>query len=178
MVIKWIGAHPTNFRVGRGKWKPELIVIHVMGGSLFGTDAFFNTVRPDQESSAHYGVSETEVHQYVKELDQAFHAGLKPQQILDKASASLVRERYKVNPNLYSIGIEHDVANDKTDLTPWSDRLYHQSARLVAEIAKRWSIPLDRDHVVGHRECGALKACPGACDLNHLVAEAKNASVS
>lgn len=173
IIAKWVGAHPTNFRKGRGRWKPELIVIHVMGGTMVGTDAFFNTERPKRESSAHYGVSETEIHQYVAEVDQAYHAGLKPEQILAHGTARLIRARSNTNPNLYTVGIEHDVANDKTDLAPWSDALYAQSARLVADIAKRWSIPLDRDHVVGHRECGALKACPGACDLDRLVHEAK-----
>ena len=91
-----------------------------------------------------------DVHQYVKEEDTAYHAGgpIRPVWKLIKP---------QVNPNYYTIGIEHEGhASDE-----WTEAQYAASARLVTEIAKRWAISLDADHVVMHREIRAAKTCPG-----------------
>ena len=45
---------------------------------------------------------------------------------------------------------------------------------LIAEIAARWEIPLDREHVIGHREMFAAKDCPGNLDVERLIAEARD----
>lgn len=53
---------------------PEAIVVHIMDGSLSGTDAWFASQA--SEVSAHYGIGKAgEVHQYVEEADTAFHCG-------------------------------------------------------------------------------------------------------
>jgi hypothetical protein len=71
-----------------------------------------------------------------------------------------------VNPNWYTIGIEHEGRAD----TPWSNALYDASARLIDEICRRWAIPCDRDHIIGYREIRADKTCPGIeVDLDKLV---------
>ena len=71
-----------------------------------------------------------------------------------------------VNPNWYTIGIEHEGRAD----TIWSDTLYNTSARLIDEICRRWAIPCDRDHIIGHREIRSDKTCPGFnVDLDKLV---------
>ncbi|HNG96163.1 MAG TPA: peptidoglycan recognition family protein, partial [Acidobacteriota bacterium] len=64
----------------------------------------------------------------------------------------------KVNPNLYTIGIEHEGKAH----TLWSDAMYQASANLIKEICQRWKIPIDRAHVVGHREIYSGKTCPGS----------------
>jgi len=52
------------------------------------------------------------------------------------------------------------------------------SARLVTEICNRWSIPIDRDHVIGHREIYARKTCPGTwIDLDDFVARVRQVAV-
>ena len=72
MAAIWKGA--VNYAAGRRGWTPEAIVIHVMDGSLSGTDSWFNN--PASGVSAHYGVGKDGViHQYVQENDTAFHAG-------------------------------------------------------------------------------------------------------
>lgn len=159
--IKWVPANATNYAMRPKGSKPEIIVIHVMAGTLAGTDAWFQN--PKAKVSAHYGVSATAIHQYVKEEDRAYHAG-----VVTNPSAKIVLARPGENPNSYSIGIEHEGSAE----TPWSPELYAQSARLVADVAKRWNIPLDRDHVIGHHEIYAVKPCPGQCDLARLVKEA------
>ncbi len=155
---------PTpNFTVGREGFKPEAIVIHIMSGTLLGTDAWFAS--PASGVSAHYGISQNgEVHQYVKEEDQAYHAG----------GVSLPTWKYiktGVNPNMYTVGIEHE----GFEYSSWSEIMKQASAELVSGISKRWNIPLDRDHVIGHYEIRSTKPnCP-AIDksiINDIIARA------
>ena len=42
---EWIGAHQLNFSRGRAGYNPEAVVIHIMDGSLIGTDSWFNDPR-------------------------------------------------------------------------------------------------------------------------------------
>jgi N-acetylmuramoyl-L-alanine amidase len=95
----------------------------------------------------------------VAESDRAWHTG----RIVAPTWRLLKTD---VNPNWYTIGIEHEGRAD----TPWSDALYKASARLIDEICRRWSIPCDRDHIIGHREIRSDKTCPGfEVDLDKLV---------
>jgi N-acetyl-anhydromuramyl-L-alanine amidase AmpD len=67
--------------------------------------------------------------QFVAEGDTAFHAR---------------------NANPYSIGIEHEYAPRQAI---WhTDAQYRKSALLVCAIARRYGIPVDRAHIVGHNE--------------------------
>lgn len=141
---------PKNFMPSRpGGMRPAAIVIHISEGTLGSADAWFNNAAA--KVSAHYCVGRSgEVHQYVREEDTAYHAGSP----VDPTWRLL---RPRVNPNFYTIGIEHEGrAQDQ-----WPDLQYVTSAELVAAIAKRWSIPLDTDHIVMHREIRASKTCPG-----------------
>lgn len=165
----WIGCAIGNWSVGRAGNTVEAVVIHLMDGSLVGTDAWFNTTPIARNnggfaSSAHYGIGKTgTVHQYVKREDRAFHAGR-----VDNPSDNAKWLTAK-NPNYITIGIEHEghVTDD------WSDAMYASSAALVADIAKQYGFPIDRTHVVGHREIYAAKSCPGPkCDLDKIVAMA------
>jgi hypothetical protein len=51
--------------------------------------------------------------------------------------------------NLHSIGIEHEGWAGRRGFT---ESEYRASAQLVAYLAHRWSIPLDREHIIGHNE--------------------------
>ena len=88
--------------------------------------------------------------QYVKEENTAWHAG-----IVEKPTWKLIIPN--TNPNLYTIGIEFE-GKTPEPFTAWQ---YEAGAKLIAEIAKRWQIPLDRDHIIRHHEIRASKSCPG-----------------
>jgi hypothetical protein len=152
MKKEWIGCSPNNYRQGRPVgFRPELIVIHVIVGSLLSADRWFNN--PAASASAHYGVGcDGQVHQYVTETDTAFHAG-----VVVNPDCELVLARPHVNPNYYSIGIEHEGQPGE----PWTDEQTAASAALIAEIAQRWSIPIDDRHVIQHHQIRASKKCPG-----------------
>jgi hypothetical protein len=150
MEKKWVGCPPSNFRRGRAfSLRPEAIVVHIIDGSFAAGEAVF--LDATTQKSAHYAVSRAgEVHQYVDESDTAFHAG-----ILVNPTWPLLKTG--VNPNFYTIGIEHEGRPDDV----WPDQQLRTSGTLVAEIAARWSIPLDTLHVIRHHQIRASKSCPG-----------------
>lgn len=166
-VVKWIGAAKGNYRSGRASKVVDMIVIHVIEGTLKSCDEWFNNKKA--VVSAHYGIGKArEIHQYVREEDTAFHAG----RVLHPV-APLVLQRPRINPNDYSIGIEHE----GTATSEWPDTLYVDSAWLVADIARRHRIPLDRAHVVGHHEVFATKSCPGRGDVSRIVSLARETTL-
>lgn len=159
----------VNFRAGRRSSLPiDTIVIHVTEGDIASVKSWFNN--PKAEVSAHYCVTRTgTIIQFVEEENTAWHAG----RVL-RATAAIVKERLPANPNGYSIGIEHE-GNGHEDLT---DAQREASAWLVRDIATRREIPLGRRHVIGHREIYAAKTCPGAIDIDRLLAAAGAAGVA
>jgi N-acetylmuramoyl-L-alanine amidase len=162
MDTQWIGATAANYAPGRPRsFKPEAIVIHIMAGSLAGTDAWFNDQRA--KVSAHYGIGTGGLlHQYVKETDTAFHAG-----VVDQPSWGLLRPG--VNPNFYTIGVEHEGSG--AGPWPWPAAQLAASFSLVSDIARRWNIPTDTSHIIPHHFIRRSKLCPGvAFDLVGYVA--------
>ncbi len=151
----------SNFWVGRKGYKPEAVVIHIMDGTLAGTDSWF--ANPASQVSAHYGIGRNgEVHQYVQENDSAWHAGR-----IDAPVWKFIRPN--INPNLYTIGIEHE--GKPEDI--WTASMKQSSADLIREICERWQIPIDRYHVIGHYEIYSKKPnCPATNKriLDELVA--------
>lgn len=157
---KWLSL---NYAAGRHSAFPvDLIVIHVTEGDADSVVAWFND--PAAKVSAHYLVQKDgTVVQFVREEDTAYHAGR-----VAGATATLVRDRPGANPNGYSIGIEHE-GDGTHELT---DAQHAASVELMRTIATRWSIPIDRTHIVGHHEIFAPKSCPGAIDVDALVHDA------
>lgn len=144
----WKGS--PNFWQGRRGQKPEAVVIHIMDGTLAGTDSWF--ANKSSQVSAHYGIGRGgQVHQYVKEEDTAWHAG-----VVKSPSWNLLKP--KVNPNLYTIGIEHEGRPGDA----WTEEMKNASAKLIREICQRWKIPTDREHVIGHYQIDGIRRpnCP------------------
>ncbi|MGH8077917.1 MAG: N-acetylmuramoyl-L-alanine amidase, partial [Lysobacter sp.] len=130
-------AYSGNYRTSRSQRTIDRIVIHITdGGSrITGTIGWFQN--PDQRNSrnehitvsAHYVIGrDGEVVQMVRHNDVAWHAS---------------------SANSHSIGIEH-VAN-KRGLDPTEEE-YQASSRLVAWLCAQYSVPVDRDHILGHQE--------------------------
>jgi N-acetyl-anhydromuramyl-L-alanine amidase AmpD len=119
----------------------DRIIIHITQGSFKSAVSWFKM--PESKVSSHFLVSQAgEVVQMVELHNIAWHA----------------------TPfNTRSIGIEHEGFydyNGKT--TKFTKEQYLASARLVKELALKFNIPLDREHIIGHREVpGVTKTCPG-----------------
>jgi len=106
-----------------GGLRPAAIVIHISEGTLSSADAWFNNEAANV--SAHYCVGRVgEIHQYVSEEDTAYHAG-------SPVNPTWRLLRPCVNPNFYTIGIEHEGrAQD-----PWVRRTVRRVSRNCAPLA-------------------------------------------
>lgn len=105
------------------------IVIHDTEGHFLGSIRALQNPRVD--GSAHFVVSRAgQIVQLVPVTDVAWHSG----------------NSYW---NLHSIGIEHEGWAGRRAYT---EKEYRASAELVAYLAHRWSIPIDRTHIIGHSE--------------------------
>lgn len=109
--------------------KIEYIVIHDTEAKL---PRMFDTVQDPTEASWHYSIRSSDGHvtQHVKTKDEAWHSG-----------SQFVNAR--------SIGIEHEGFLTQPG-TWYTEQMYQASARLVRYLAKRYAIPLDRQHIFGH----------------------------
>lgn len=159
---------PFNHAKGRAGWDVDAIVIHVMQGNMQGTRSWFHADRSNVSST--YGVSRMgAVVQYVEEHDTHAANGIKV-----RPSAPLVLERPGVNPNLYTISIEFE-GTGRDDLT---DIQRTVGARLIVECANRHpKIKLNERHIFGHRKIRADKDCPGAINMDKLLAAVRIAAV-
>lgn len=147
MDIKWIGCNPNNYTPGRGGYGKVggIIIHHAATTDLSAIDATF--ANPSRQASAHYGIKDGDIHQYVSESDIAWHCG----------------DWYG---NEYSVGIE--VCNSATGGNwPVSEQSFNTLVKLVANIAKRnglGRIKFGPDGVYptlsAHRDWSAT-ACPG-----------------
>ncbi len=146
MNVTFIGS--PNQSAGRQGNGIDHIVIHWMDGNLASADSTFqNTSR---QTSAHYGIEDQTVHQYVQEADTAWHAG-------------------NWAMNCRSIGIEHSAEPGRDA----SAATIETSAQLVADIAKRHGIPLDRQHVIKHCEVPYATQCCGTVPIDEILAKAQ-----
>ena len=139
----WHKANDGNLTDShRGAKDIDIIVVHVAQGSYAGTIKWFERARSNV--SAHYVVSRGgKVAQCVRDEDIAWHAGNWPY-------------------NKRSIGIEHEGYASE----PKTARQYRSSARLAAYLSRRLGIPVDRHHIIGHRDVpGVNTACPGRFDF-------------
>jgi hypothetical protein len=133
----WRSANRGNYtNANRGAKQINMIVIHVAQGSYSAAIKWFQN--PRANASAHY-VVDRKGHeaQCVRNRDIAWHAGW-------------------WQTNKKSIGIEHagHIGNPRS-FTP---KMYKSSARLSAYLCKRFNIPADRHHIIGHNQ---VPGCPG-----------------
>jgi N-acetyl-anhydromuramyl-L-alanine amidase AmpD len=138
--IKFVPAADTSQQKGR-PGKINYVVIHDIEGSGSSAVNTFQTPNSEQ-SSAHYVIDKNgKAVQMVREADIANHA-------------------FHSVLNAYAIGIEHSghmAANEYTQAE------YDASAALVAQIVKRYGIPIDRQHIVGHYQVPKTDDVVDAC---------------
>lgn len=150
---QWLGS--PNYSPARDGHdlvsEPRYIVMHTMVGTWQSANGRFQ--QAGQQASAHYGVTlDGGLVQWVDEGDAAWHAG-----------------NYQVN--LDSIGIEHEDGGAYN--SPRPEALKQRSAQLLAEISRRYGMPLDRVHVRLHKEVSlSPTACPDALEVDDILARA------
>lgn len=139
-------ADPSNPTPGNyGNYDPanrprdlriRYIVIHDMEGYYQGTLNVFRN--PAWKAATQYIMRSSDGHvtQMVRNADVAWQAG-----------------NWYIN--MHSIGIEHEGFLAK-GATWYTEAQYRNSARLVGWLARRYGVPLDRAHIVGHDNVPAL----------------------
>jgi len=137
----WYGNGGRNYTNSNreASYNINIIVIHVTQGSWSSAINWFAS-SSNTGSSAHYTVRSSDgfIGQSVHEKDIAWHAGW-------------------WTTNTHSIGIEHEGYVNKPSW--FTDVMYRSSARLSAYLSKKYDIPIDRKHIIGHDE---VPGCPGA----------------
>lgn len=141
--------------------KIEFIVIH--HNATTNKDVAMNTwnISSGNWTSAHYEITPNEIIGCVGENYCAYHAGGTGGTDVPKIA----------NINQRSIGLEHVNSTGAPDWAVAKETL-ENSARLIVDICKRYGIPIDRGHILGHNEITAT-ACPGGINMDKLVARAK-----
>jgi len=149
---EWIPTSCANkCTVGRAGAKVEFVVVHDTEG---GWDASVATLQNDPGKSVQYIIgSDGRIGQFVTEDTTAYHAG-------------------NFHYNQRSIGIEHVGYATK----PFSEAEYAASAKLVDHLTKKYGIPKDRAHIIGHDQIpngnrippssAACAASPKTCQSN------------
>lgn len=136
-----VWKHTTNFSGGRGGRSIDRIVIHYIVGTLAAADATF--ANPNSGVSAHYGIGEGRLHQYVSEMNTAWHAG-----------------NFAMNQR--SIGIEHSADPNRAP----SSSTYEMSIDLCTRICREYGLN-PQTQMIPHSSVVAT-ACPGTVNLQRI----------
>ncbi|MFI9614106.1 N-acetylmuramoyl-L-alanine amidase [Streptomyces sp. NPDC052023] len=129
---RWVAASPANWRRADrpADYTIDMVIVHVTQGSFDSAVKVFQD--PEHGAASHYIVRDDgHIAQMIRELDVAYHAGNR-------------------GYNERSIGIEHAGFVDRPQ--DFTDEMYAASARLTAGICRRYGIPVDREHIIGHVE--------------------------
>lgn len=164
--IKFVGNLYTN-KSSRRNRIPKLIVNHISEGSMSSMINWF-TSQNNKDSSAHFGVSKKgEIYQFVAIEDCAWANGLTSG--IENATAELVLKRGgSINPNWYSVSIEHEGIWSETNgaLTPEQLEATKILHRYIIEYIKDkygYEIEPSRNTIIGHFEIDKKQRanCPG-----------------
>lgn len=162
--IIWKGSPNYGYPAGapgRGGETVMAIVDHIAEGFAAGLDAEF--LNRATEKSAHFAVMrDGTIHQYVREEDTAWGAGIlnAPDETLPwlPPVGALPSRGAVVNRRV--ISIEHEGFSGQ----PFTPEQTAATIALHAYLVARWHIPVDGDHIVGHYRLDSVdrKDCPGA----------------
>lgn len=122
-------AHKDNYGSRRGE-PVKYVILHTTEGTAKSALAWF--ADPRARASSHYLISRTGVlWNIVDEEDAAWHAG-------------------NLLYNRQSVGIELEGHSARMDT--FTDAMMGVLGGLVFDVCERYSIPMDRRHVIGHHE--------------------------
>lgn len=147
-------GHAANAFPTRAGYKPEALVLHTMAGTLAGCDAWFAS--PEARAGAHFGVGQDgTIHQYYP-LTAAPYANGRVEQ---PVTARLVRENSGINPNYWTVSIEHEDGGEPGRAL--SPAQFAASTHLAAWLWATCITPAgarglpalpDRDHILSHSD--------------------------
>jgi N-acetyl-anhydromuramyl-L-alanine amidase AmpD len=151
MEIKWVGT--PNYSEGREGYTPIIIVNHITQGDYPGCLSWLQN--PESKGSSTFLITKGgEILQLVKEEDKHWANGY-----IESASVDLDLVIQGVNPNLYSLSIEHEGFTG--ELMP--EEQYQATLWLHRYLINKWNIIIDNNHIIGHYRLDGKDRpnCPG-----------------
>jgi N-acetyl-anhydromuramyl-L-alanine amidase AmpD len=162
-TIIFRGNQNTNSS-SRNNHHPLIIVNHITGDMSFtSTDDWFRNPK-NKVSSAHFVINRKgEIYQYVSIEKMAWVNGIKGD-AFEYVTSEFVKSKGKINPNLYTVGIEHTGTDGTlTEEQFWASVWLHKY--IQAYVKKIWNhtIPFNRKYILGHYEIDPINKwyCPG-----------------
>ena len=158
-LVSYIDERPMNGSSQNDPGYPrhtiDRVVIHHNSGTNYqgALNTWLKGGRAN--TSAHYEITPTQIIGAVDETRSAWHAGTKVM-------------------NQRSIGLEH-VNSAGAPGWPVAEATLKNSARLCADICKRYGIPIDSAHIVPHKSVVATD-CPGGINMAHYIALVRQAA--
>lgn len=144
--VVWLPT--TNMTKGRKGRQVKYVVIHYMTSDRSAADQGFRN--PSAGVSAHYGIGEGQISQYVKLEDSAWHAGVD-----------------EINWN--GVAVEHSADTDRKP----SEQTYKDSIRVCAWLCDKYG--LDPQTAIRPHSDFHPTACPGTVDVQRIVRGVRDA---
>ena len=153
---------------------PEFVMIHFTSAVVLSKEDPYNDnlvrgIFTDYEVSVHYIIDRNgNIDCYVPEELVAYHAGRGEWNNDEKYTNKL--NDYAIGIEIMAIGSQNDMAqymsaSEYNNLNPefigYTDAQYDSLKLLVKDICDRNSIPMDRQHIIGHEEYSSAKTDPG-----------------
>lgn len=150
LINKYVPAYEGNFTYGRqGNGINKIVIHHAAGSNLDSIGSTFQTV--GRNGSAHYGLKNGSIHQYIDEANTAWHCG-NWQGNLTSVGIEVANEYFNGNWN--------DLSNGNFTI---SEESFNTLVRLVADIAKRNGLGnlVYGQNLFGHRDMApGTTSCP------------------
>ena len=128
LAKRWEPSDPGNYTAS-GPHHIDFVVIHTVEGTKTGCINWFKN--PAAKATAQFVVGfDGEIVQMVAEHDIAWHAG-------------------NWGYNTRAIGIEHE---GYAGQNLWTEDQLNASSTLTAYLCKKYGIPADRQHIIGHKD--------------------------
>ncbi len=160
-----IAAYPGNYGYAGRQTDPRAIVLHTPeepADDWESTPRWFQN--PAAHASTHYYLdNDGDVIQMVPESEGAYAQGVKISQRRWKGGAGqLPPWAADTNLNLWAISIEMEgMAATIHKTMPRHGVQWDALLSWILYVARKYDIPLDRDHIVGHDEVASHKRDPG-----------------
>ena len=133
------------------------VVCHTTGGSLAGTDAWFNN--PISQASTNFAIGQAgEIHQYIDPAGLNAPAANGLVRRPNGMFPILYEQQGRVNPNFWTVSIEHEGFPSREIKT---EPMLESSLVLAAWVCQQFRILPDRSHFFSHTEIDAQKPDPG-----------------
>lgn len=151
----------------------EYVMIHFCSDVLnnqsypYGMEAIRRTLIKNKASINYIIARNGEIQCYIPEQRVAFHAG-KGNYGDEKCTDSM--DEYSIGISLVAIGSKNDMkgylsSSKYNSISPsligFTDAQYEALSLLLKDVAQRWDIPLDREHIIGNFEYDPDKREPG-----------------